>query len=379
MSRPSDVPAVDRQTMSGLVGRHGIEQIMPSVAGALGAEGFDNSLALPEAARYVVFLVDGLGLTLLRENADAAPFLASLDNIDDVVCGAPSTTATSLTSLGTGMGAGAHGMVGYTSRVPGSGQRLNSLKWDQPVDPMLWQPHPPILQLLLEAGIGASAVNDAKFAATGLTVCSQRGVPFHGISSVWERLDVIVDVIESAPRAVTYAYESRLDHTGHAKGCASPQWQDMLSTIDAELAELREALPSDTVLLVTADHGMIDLPAENRFDVDAHPRLLDDVTLVAGEARFRHLYTRSGAEADVAARWADQLGHRAVVRTQDGIEDWFGPIAPDVRGRIGDVVVAALGDFAVFSSQEFAIELKLTGFHGSITEAELRIPVLLAP
>ena len=366
-------------TLAGLGGRATIDQVMPSVAAALGAPGFVNTLGLPEAPRYVVFLVDGLGLDLLREHADAAPFLSSLTNVEDVVCGVPSTTSTSLTSLGTGLQAGMHGMVGYTSRVPGSGQRLNSLKWDQPVDPLLWQPHRTVLERVQDAGISASSVNDAKFVDSGLTLCSQRGVPFHGIDSIWERLDVVIEVVESAPRAMTYAYESRLDHTGHAKGCESEEWRTTLATIDAELADLREELPRDTVLLVTADHGMIDLPLTDRFDIDSSATLLDDVTLLAGEARFRHVYTRSGAAADVAARWQAELGERALVRTQDGIEDWFGPIAADVRGRIGDVVVAALGDFAMFSSRDFAIEFKMTGFHGSISEAELRIPVLVAP
>ncbi|MGZ8690684.1 MAG: alkaline phosphatase family protein, partial [Aeromicrobium sp.] len=68
----------------------------------------------------------------------------------------------------------------------------------------------------------------------------------------------------------------------------------------------------------------------------------------------------------------------AIVRTQDGVEDWFGPIAPEVRGRIGDVLVASLGDFAVFSSKEFAIELKMTGFHGSVSVSEMQVPLLLA-
>jgi hypothetical protein len=141
---------------------------------------------------------------------------------------------------------------------------------------------------------------------------------------------------------------------------------------------MRAALPADSVLLVTADHGMIDLPQRNRFDVDAHPGLREDVVMIAGEARFRHLYTRSGAENDVAARWQQRLGERAVVSTQHALGDWFGPIAPEVRGRIGDVVVAALGDFAVFSSEDFAIEMKMHGFHGSVTEDELGIPLLVA-
>lgn len=364
--------------LPGLAGRRTIDQVMPSVAAALGNRGFSNTLELPEAPRYVVMLIDGLGETLLQAHADAAPYLSSLHGIGDVVCGVPSTTATSLTSLGTGVSAGSHGMVGYTSRDPDSGQRLNSLRWDLPIDPVVWQPRPTVLEMLQQDGVSTSSVNDAKFVDTGLTICSQRGVPFHGVNSVYERLDVIVDVIEAAPRSMTYAYESRLDHTGHARGCGSEQWREMLRTIDREVSDLRAELPDDCVLIVTADHGMIDLPMEDRFDVDQHPRLLTDVTMLAGEARFRHVYTRSGAAEDVAARWADQIGDRAVVRTQTGIEDWFGPIAPDVRGRIGDVVVAALGDFAVFSSAEFAIEMKMTGFHGSITEPELRIPVLVA-
>ena len=364
--------------LPGLGGRRTIDQVMPSVAAALGSRGFANTLDLPEAPRYVVLLVDGLGETLLRAHADAAPFLTSLQGVSDVVCGVPSTTATSLTSLGTGVAAGSHGMVGYTSRDPDSGRRLNSLKWDLPIDPVIWQPRPTVLEMLQQDGVAASSVNDAKFVGTGLTVCSQRGVPFHGVNSVWERLDVIVEVIEAAPRAMTYAYESRLDHTGHARGCGSEQWREMLTTIDREVAELRAELPDDCVLVVTADHGMIDLPMDDRFDVTQHPSLLQDVTLLAGEARFRHVYTRAGAADDVAAAWSAMIGDRAVIRTQDGIEDWFGPIAPEVRGRIGDVVVAALGDFAVFSSEDFAIEMKMTGFHGSITEPELRIPVLIA-
>lgn len=362
----------------GLHGRARIDQVLPSVAAALGVPGHDRALDLPAAPRYVVFLVDGLGLELLEKHPAEAPFLSSLTSVPDVVCGVPSTTAVSLTSLGTGTRPGRHGVVGYTSRVPETGARLNLLKWDQPIDPAQWQPIPTVLESMLAAGVSTTSVNQAKFEGTGLTVCSQRGVPFLGVESIHQRLDVVLDVIESEPRAMTYAYESRLDFTGHARGTASQEWRDMLGTIDRELEELRRELPSDCVLLVTADHGMIDLPAEGRFDVDTEaPELLTDVTLLAGEARFRHLYTRAGAEQEVAARWRERLGDRVEVRVRDDAEDWFGPIDASVRGRVGDVLVAALDDFAVFSSAEFPVEMKMTGFHGSITESELRIPVLV--
>jgi hypothetical protein len=235
-----------------------------------------------------------------------------------------------------------------------------------------------MLERIADGGVPASVVNDAKFEQTGLTLCSQRGVPFHGVRSPWERLDVVVEVIESAERGFVYTYESVLDHTGHKSGCTSPEWRDQLVAVDAEVRRMREELPSDCVLLVTADHGMIDLPEAGRFDLDAVEGLRDGVELVAGEARFRHLYTARGAAEAVAERWRAELAERAVVALRDEAAEWFGPISPDVQGRLGDVVVASLGDFAVFSSKDFPQELSLRGFHGSVTEPELRIPLLVA-
>ena len=360
-------------------GRAQLDQLLPSTAAALGVAEFDNTLGLPAAERYVVMVIDGLGLELLREHADAAPYLSSLAGVGDVVCGVPSTTATSLTTLGTGELVGVHGVPGYTCRVPSLGRRMNLLAWDQPVDAEEWQPHPTMLERMAAAGVGAAVVNDAKFERTGLTLCSQRGVPFHGVNSAWERLDVTVEVVEATARSFVYTYENSLDHTGHGYGCTSPEWRAQLTEVDADVHRLREELPDDAVLLVTADHGMVDLPTEGRFDLDAIEALRDGVELVAGEARFRHLYTEPGATDDVAACWQDVVGERAIVALRAEAEAWFGPIAPAVRGRLGDVVVAALGDFAMFSSRDFPQELQLRGFHGSVTEAELRIPVLVAP
>ncbi len=355
-----------------------IHDIWPAVGTALGVEGFTAPVELPPARGYVVFLVDGLGELNLAENAQHAPFLSGLDAVPDVRCNLPSTTVTSLTSLGTGMRPGAHGVSGYTVQVPQTGERLNSILWDRDIDPLAWQPHPMVLEHLEAAGVTAAAVNEKRFTGSALTLCTQRGVPYHGVSSVWERHDVVADIAETPGRVAVYAYESRLDHAGHKHGCGSEEWREVLRGIDGDVARLRADLPDDVRLVVTADHGMIDLPVEGRFDVDAHPRLLDDVELLAGEARFRHVHVRAGAAEEVATRWRAELGERAEVRLRDECEDWFGPIAAPLEGRFGDVVVAARDDFAVFSSREFAREQEMIGFHGSTSEVETRIPLRIA-
>ncbi|MBM9462657.1 alkaline phosphatase family protein [Aeromicrobium sp. YIM 150415] len=357
----------------------GIHDLLGSVGTALGAEGFPSTIGLPAARGYVVLVVDGMGDILLRDHAELAPWLSGLASVEGVESAIPSTTSVSLTSLGTGLRPGVHGMAGYSCRVPGTRQVLNTLSWNADVDPREWQPHRAMPARLRDDGIAVSVVNESRFADSGLTLCSQRDVPFIGVDRPWERLEAVVEASQGPQRTFVYAYEGRLDHTGHGKGVDSPEWREILTTIDREIAELRAELPDDVVLVVTADHGMIDLPAENRFDVEEHPELLDAVQLFAGEARFRHLYTSTGAESEVAARWRDRLGDRAVVLEREvAAERWFGPLDPAVRGRFGDVVVASLGDFAVFSSRHFKVELSLRGFHGSITPAETRVPVLVA-
>jgi type I phosphodiesterase/nucleotide pyrophosphatase len=356
-----------------------LSDLLPSVAGAMGVAGYDNRFALPTARRYVVVMVDGLGWHLLREHAADAPYLSSMLSAQSpMTCGVPSTTASSLTSLGTGLTPGEHGLVGYTSRIPGTNRLLNALKWDPDVDPLVWQPEPTMFERLGSDGIRVAAANRASFRGSGLTVSSQRGADFHAADTAWERLAVVTELAEPADSLV-YAYESTLDHIGHGSGCTSDRWLEQLATIDADLRRLREDLPADAVLVVTGDHGMVDVDDSGRLDVDDEPALLDGVALMGGEARLRHLYCRSGAVADVAGRWATALGDRAVVMTQATAEaaGWFGEIRPLIRARIGDVVVASTARYAVLSRQQFPIETKLVGFHGSLTEAEMLIPLLV--
>jgi len=356
-----------------------LPDLLPCVAGALGVPGFRDTLGLPAARRYVVMLVDGLGWHLLQRHRDAAPYLSSLmDRHEPLTCVAPSTTVASLTSLGTGLSPGEHGVVGYTSRIPGTDRLLNALKWADDVDPLDWQPHATVFERMSAAGAAVAAVNRSSFEGTGLTVCSQRGADYHGADTPWERLAVISEVAK-VEGSLTYGYESTLDHHGHEHGCMSSEWVARLTDVDTDLLRLRAALPADAVLLITADHGMVDLAAEGRMDVDDGPGLLQDVVLLGGEARFRHLYCRAGAADDVAQRWREHLRDRALVLGRDDAEaaGWFGPVEARVRPRIGDVLVAGLGSFAVFSRRLFPVEGRMVGFHGSLTPEEMLVPLLI--
>ena len=360
--------------------------VLPAVARALGVgtafgmNGSAGGLHLPEAQKYVVFLVDGLGYELLRDHADDAPFLHSLlDGSEPATVGVPSTTATSLTSLGTALPPAMHGVVGYTSRIPGTDDLLNALMWSKDVDPHQWQPLETAFARLAGAGVHTTTVNKREFAGSGLTSASTRGAEFVGADRLGERL-VAVQAASSHAPSVTYMYEGDLDWTGHRYGVASAQWTAQLSMIDLAAERLREELSDDVRILVVADHGMVDSPADNRVDVEDHPELRDGVALIGGEARFRHVYCRAGAVDDVVATWRASLGDRADVLTRDDAFalGWFGEGRAEVLPRIGDVVVACRGDAAVLDTSAFPYEARLVGMHGSLTSAEMLVPILLA-
>jgi hypothetical protein len=363
-------------------GARSLGDVVPAVGVALGVPVLDapSRLVLPDAPSYVVLLVDGLGSELLQRYADDAPYLSALAaGAESGTAGVPSTTATSLTSLGTGLVPGAHGLVGFTSRVPGTDKLLAALFWDKDlVDPREWQPHPTAFDRLRQAGVSVTVVNKAEFADSGLTQAAHRGGEYVGVESVGERIAAAVAAASQAP-SLTYLYEGDLDSIGHRHGVASYQWLQQLSDIDDEAQQLREALPASTRLVVVADHGMIDSPVEQRIDVDQHLELRDGVLLLGGEARFRHLYCHGGAVADVVATWTEKLGDAALVLARDDAIErgWFGAVSPSVRPRLGDVLVASRGDHGIFSSVDFNYETTLVGLHGSLTRDEMLIPILV--
>lgn len=373
--RPSPlVPAYGSSTLADL---------LPSVGHHLGVPGCEaDVLGLPAAQRYVVLLVDGLGRHLLEASAAQAPWLSSRLGDRFLTSGVPATTVSSLTSLGTGLPPGQHGLVGITSRVPTTGEVLNALTWESDLVPEAYQPHPTVFERAAAAGVRVTSVALQRFARTGLTQAALRGptfVPFPSEKDTRLRIDLLADAASRGQRTLVYAYERELDHAGHAKGWGSVAWREQLARIDAMIARLREALPSDVVLLVTGDHGMVDVPADQRLVIEDEPELAAGVSVVAGEARFRHLYVDRDDPAAVARRWRSRLGERAWVRSRDEAVDegWFGPVDDDVLPRYGDVVAAPTGDWA-FMTRTFPQEMELVGMHASLTPAEMVVPLVAA-
>lgn len=366
-----------------------VGEVMLGAAGAVTRDLDDGvnaarRLELPSARAYCVVLVDGLGWHNLHGRADDAPFLTrSVDRLTLGTCALPSTTATNLSYLGTGMLPGATGMVGYSARNPGTGQVMNLISFAGGPDPLQWQQRPTVFERLTARGHTCVSVGTWRFENSPLTLAAMRGSEYEAAETLPQRVDIALEVL-SEPVSLVYLYWPQVDSVGHAQGWGSQAWRDELRHTDEQLARLARNLPSDTAMIVTADHGMVDIPLEAstefegpaRIDLAGHADLAADVDLVAGEPRFSHLYTHRPRA--VQERWQSALGPRAtVIRRSEAISHgWFGAVAPQVEDALGDVMVAAAGDICIVDSRSQSSQLRsLRGMHGSTSALETEIPI----
>ncbi|AEW96983.1 MULTISPECIES: alkaline phosphatase family protein [Streptomycetaceae] len=384
---PEPEPLDPRTAPAPRYGTASLADLLPALTAPHAVPGVAaTGLELPGADRNCVFLVDGMGWELLRAHPDEAPFLTSLlatslgGSGEPLTAGFPATTATSLASVGTGLPSGAHGLAGYSVAVPGERRLMNQLRWQPYTDPHLWQPYPTVFELAQAAGIESCQVSSPTFEHTPLTRVALSGGTFLGRLTGEERMDLAAERLAAADRSLVYTYYSELDGMGHRYGVDSDAWRGQLMTVDRLAQRLAEQLPPRSALYITADHGMVDVAAEDRIDFDEDWELRAGVALLGGEARARHVYAVPGAAADVLAVWREVLGDRMWVAGRDEAiaAGWFGPYVDErVHGRIGDVVaVAATDDIAVTASHNEPGESSMVGLHGSLHPAEQLVPLL---
>lgn len=354
---------------------------LPASTGAPGPRsGADGRalLRLPRAERVVVVVVDGLGLEQVRARRGHAPTLRPYLDGARALCSAfPSTTAASLGLLGTGCAPGLSGMVGYTARTTDGGLG-NFVSWAGLGAPGTVQRQPTVLERTAAAGVPVTSVGLARFDGSGLTRAVLRGARHVGVDDLGARADAVARALRKP--GLVYLYFGEVDKVGHHDGWQSDGWGDALADVDRALGRLLAVVPRGTLVLVTADHGMIDVDPAHRHDVATTPGLADGVAMVAGEPRMTHLYVADGTDPrTVADRWQDVLGDDAVVLTRDDAAGagLFGPVAAHVRPTFGDVLVLATGRATVVDSRtQSPASIGLVGVHGSLTHAETDVPFI---
>jgi hypothetical protein len=320
-----------------------------------------------------LLVLDGLGWLQLLGAPEAMPTLSALSG-GPLTTVAPSTTATALTSITTGLTPNEHGILGYRMLLGGS--VMNVLRWaDDSGDlrrrhpPTQVQPCPPFL------GRRVPVLSKAELQGSGFTSAHLDGVDARGWSTPSGIAVTAASLLAEGERFV-YAYYDGIDKVAHAHGFGS-HYEAEQRFADGIVASVLEALPSGATLVVTADHGQVSVGDALR---DFPASVIGDVEVMSGEGRFRWLHARRGRSETVMAACTEALGDVAWVVPREQVIDerWFGPPpSAEIRRRYGDVAVAARAPVSFMDPAEPG-GFDLVCRHGSLTAEEMLVPALWA-
>jgi predicted AlkP superfamily pyrophosphatase or phosphodiesterase len=347
-----------------------------------------NSLSVSQTAdalgigrleqRECLILIDGLGQDAVYNYGDQFEIFSQLKQVKNLSANFPSTTATSLSTLGTGVLPGVHGMLGYTVRVSRSDNRLlNALKWDERVDPVMWQKVPTLFERAVLDGVSVTHVAAKRYEGTGFTQAALRGAKYVGANGIDEMVMAVGLALKAQPSFV-YTYLNNLDSAGHSDGVGSDKWLTALSQVSEFITKVKSSVPDGTRVWVTSDHGMVNSTQQLILGQDND--LLKNVTLIGGEPRARHIYIKEGAESETILQWQEQLAGRAQVLSKElaistGL---FGDVvSQDSRERMGDLIAIAQKDLILIDPDRIKEESSMVGHHGGATNTEVEIPLLL--
>jgi predicted AlkP superfamily pyrophosphatase or phosphodiesterase len=343
----------------------------------------DNRLGFRPAKRVIAVLVDGLGAQNLKGAAGHAPFLnQTLSVTKPVSCGFPSTTATSITSFGTGLSAGEHGLVGYKVFDRQAKRSANLLTgWGEEQNADTWQPQQTISQRALGMGIGAFVIGPKAYATTGFTSASMRDAEYLPGRSISDRIDVALELLRrKSDDFLVYLYIPELDQAAHTFGSESRQWLEGLEEVDYQLRRLANGLGKSDALLVTADHGIVDVHSNGHVYIDELAVDWDRVIDVSGDPRVNFIYLEDSSQSQ---RFASELQAKMpdgiLVLTRDSVleENWYRDATQGAVDRMPDVFALATKQLAMYH-RGFAPakSLEMIGQHGALSAKELSIPLL---
>lgn len=325
------------------------------------------------ARQTVLLVLDGLGWLQLQDRVSLTPTLNSLPGIA-VTTVAPSTTASALASLTTGLPPGEHGLIGY--RVSVDGEILNVLRWRTARgDARTTIPPESICSEAPFCGERPPVVTRAEFIDSGFTLAHLAGARIRGYRMP-STLATEVSQLVAAGEPFVYAYYDGIDKVAHEYGLGE-HYAAELAAVDHLVAYLISILPPDSALVITADHGQVDTGDDV---VALGPEVLSLVDHQSGEGRFRWLHALPGAADELCDVASARHGDDAWVCTREEmiVNEWFGPVVTDrVSAMIGDVALVARADVA-FDDPADTGPFVLRGRHGSLTEAELLVPLLVA-
>jgi hypothetical protein len=388
---------------------HSIANLPASICRWLGQEGWPtiplaeeiHTLFKRDNRQVILLVMDGMGWDLVQrlgsENQRWQEVLSggSLLPLTSIT---PSTTSAALTSFWTGRTPSQHGVTGYEMWLREYNLAANMITHS----PALFEGQPGSLRycgfnpetfldvktlgpFLEEAGIQARVLQRSTILGSGLSnmlFTRTRQVPLRSLHDLFFTLEQFA-LEKTAERRYLYAYWGDLDELQHVYGPGDErveqEYRNFQQAFARFMRHIQKADCKDTLVLVTADHGLTESMPDPKYEIRRYPELLNKLHMLpTGESRLPYLHVRPGniqaVKEDVFKLWN---GDFDVIETQKAIESGlFGPppFHRDLNSRLGDLILLSRGNAYLYWQLK---ENRLLGRHGGFSEKEMLVPLFL--
>lgn len=322
--------------------------------------------SIPDADTYVLVLFDGLGDHQVRHPRAGALAAARIGALDAPF---PTTTTVSLATIATGRTPAEHGLLGYQLWLPEVGLVVNTIKWTALWgEPFVWDhsaflPTPTTWERLVAGGSEPISLQPHTFTDSALSRTLYRGARFEPWGDASEAARAACQLAAHGGRLILL-YVPHVDFAAHTAGQDSEVYATAVGIANEIWERVVLGIPEGAVAVGTADHGHIDIPARHRVAI---PRPDHEGREFGGDARALFVY------GDTAG--LEGLPGTIVPRSE--MQGWWGPGTrhPAFDDRAPDAIILADEQRAILHRHA---DDRLIGHHGGLSDAERRIPLLVA-
>jgi predicted AlkP superfamily pyrophosphatase or phosphodiesterase len=374
-----------------------LANLMSSIISARGGEatlyaplhGLDTE-KLASARNIVVVVIDGLGYDYLTRQGTGSLMQQHLHSPIQAV--APPTTAASITTFLTGEAPQQHGLTGWFTWFRELGSVVTVLPFQARaaraelsrtgVTPEQLFGHRPVFDLMDAAcySIMPDWLAESVFNLTHLGKAELR--LYHTLDDYVARISETVRAHDGSK--YIYAYWPRFDALSHEHGVGSKAAGDHFAALDEAFGHLLAGLSgTESMVLLTADHGFVDTPAERHMSLNDLPDLRQCLQLpLCGEPRLVYCYVRNAMRERFVDFVTDELGHAVELHASSELIErglfGLGEPHPELAARCGDFTLLLKENYVLTQRLPGETPLKMVGFHGGLSRAEVEIPLLLA-
>ena len=347
----------------------------------LALDGNPNPLSLAPKHSYVVILVDGLGVANIKAAGGHSSFLnQKLTSSKSLFSGFPTTTATSLASFATGKQSGEHAFIGYRvydRKLLKAINLLNDLGTE--LAPTRYQDIETISEQALRLGKRVLTIAPGEYEGSGFTQATMPAAQYKPAKSFEERFE-IASLELTKPGTLIYLYVPELDQLAHRFGTNSQKWLNTIEELDSVIARFVQSIPKSAGAILTADHGVIDVPKTGHVYLDEYESM-KNVVMIGGDPRVGFAYFSSSVDLkQQRAKIEAELGTLVdVVSILELVETgWYQPLSSAAQNVAPDLILLPKADRVIYH-RDFAKpkSLGMIGQHGGMSKAEWEVPLLV--